>query len=202
MPRKDLHPRQRLDAPTRTSAIIDAAADCFTRRPYAEVTVAEIAAAAGASEPLVYRYFATKATLYAAVVRHAVTELGAAQRAAIAALHPLTPVHAKIRASLGVYLDHIEHHPRAWADGLDATQEPPEALVVRTAARETYVTELAGLLSPNPGARHRYALWGYFGFLDGACLAWTRAGCPADERSPLIEAALGSLQGALGDWAA
>lgn len=201
MTRKDLRPRQRLGATARTQTIIDAAAAQFARMAYAEVTVAGIAREAEASEALVYRYFDTKAALYAQVVRRAVEELSAAQQAAVAALHPRTPVQAKLRAALAVYLDHIAGHPHAWA-GLDAAQEPAEALAVRAHARAAAVDDLAAMLTPNPSARHRYALWGHYGFLDGACLAWARAGCPADDRSPLIEAALGGLEGALGDWAA
>ena len=48
--------------------------------------------------------------------------------------------------------------------------------------------------------RHAYALAGYFGFVDAATLRWLGAGCPEAERYPLVDAALGALQGALGDW--
>ena len=33
-----------------------------------------------------------------------------------------------------------------------------------------------------------------------ACQAWVDAGCPERDRHPLTEAALGALEGALGDW--
>ena len=56
------------------------------------------------------------------------------------------------------------------------------------------------LLRPTAWARHEYALWGYFGFLDHACLHWVEQGCPADDRDAVAEACLGALQGALGDW--
>ena len=51
-------------------------------------------------------------------------------------------------------------------------------------------------------ARHRYALWGYLGFIDAACLHWVERGCPDEERWGVIDAALGALEGGLGDWAA
>ena len=51
-------------------------------------------------------------------------------------------------------------------------------------------------------ARHRYALWGYLGFIDAACLHWVERGCPDEERWGLVDAALGALEGGLGDWAA
>ena len=49
-------------------------------------------------------------------------------------------------------------------------------------------------------SRTSFALWGYLGFLDDACLRWVHAGCPDDQRHSLVDAALGCLEGALGDW--
>ena len=189
-------------ATDRESELLAAAAEVFAEQPYAEVALPAVAARAQASEALIYRYFGSKAGLYTAVVRAAIDRLAAEQRDAIAAVHPATPVREKLRASLRVYLNHIAAHPRAWAVGMNASLEPPGAVSVRAAAREAYVAALADMLASNPSARHRYALWGYFGFLDGACLAWVRTGCPEDDRNPLIDAALGCLEGALGDWAA
>ena len=61
---------------------------------------------------------------------------------------------------------------------------------------------LAGLQAPTQQARHQYAQGGYYGFVDAACLRWVDKGCPPDERWALVDAALGCLGGALGDWAA
>ena len=55
--------RQRLSAEARREAILAAARDAFARGPYEEVSIAAIAAEAGASEPLVHRYFDGKAGL-------------------------------------------------------------------------------------------------------------------------------------------
>jgi len=202
MTRKDVRPRHRLGAATRTDAILHAAAELFARSPYPLVSVADIAQAADASEALVFRYFGTKADLYAQVVARGARQLADAELEAIAALHPNTPVQAKLRAALVIYLDHIASHPKTWAANNGGTGEPPEAVLARAAARQDHIDALTRLLAPNTSARHRYSLWGYLGFLDAACLAWVRAGCPASDRGPIIEAALGSLEGALGDWSA
>jgi len=202
MPRKDVRPRLRLGVETRTDAILAAATECFSRSSYSDVSVADIARIADASEALVYRYFGTKSALYARLVAQAVHQLADAQREAVAALHPNTPVQAKVRAALGVYLDHVATHPRTWAAGYDASGEPPEATAIRATAQRAYVDALAQMLRPNPGVRHHYALWGAVGFLNAACLEWVRGGCPPSDRGPVIEASLGALEGALGDWAA
>ena len=72
----------------------------------------------------------------------------------------------------------------------------------RARTRCDYVKRLQDLLVPSTQARHDYALWGYFGFIDAAALRWVGKGCPEEDRWALIDAALGALEGALGDWAA
>ena len=198
--RADRAPRQRLDVPTRRAAILDAAMAAFGEAPYPQVRVADVAGRAMASPALVFRYFDSKAGLYAAVVQRSADLLLQRQLQADAALPPGVPVRDRVRASLEVYLDHIAGHPSAWANPLVGGEEPTPAVQIRTRLREEYVDRLRQLLHLTPWPRHEFALRGYFGFVDQACLAWVQAGCPADRRHPLIDAALGALEGALGDW--
>lgn len=177
-----------------------AATQLYGAHSYTEVSVAEIATAAHSSTALVFHYFGTKAQLYAEVVSVAIDALGQAQNVAIANLGPDASKRDRVRASIEVYLDHIATHPTTWAAPLLGGEEPPEAVDVRRRARQAYVAALRGLLHPSPWPRHDFALEGYFGFLDQACLLWVDHGCPADERSHVVEAALGALQGGLGDW--
>lgn len=200
MPRADRTPRQRLDADARRDGILDAARAVYAGHPYSEVSTQQIADAAGASPALVFHYFGSKAGLYTAVVADAIAGLSAAQRAADAALHANASARTRVRKSLDIYLDHIATHPQTWAWPLRGGVEPVEAQQVRRRARAGYVQTLSELLGFGAWARHHYALWGYFGFLDESCLAWVDKGCPQDDREPLIEAALGALEGALGDW--
>jgi AcrR family transcriptional regulator len=200
MTRTDRSPRRRLDADARRDGILEAARATYAVHPYSHVSTPQIAEAAGASAPLVFHYFGSKAGLYAAVVSDAVAELSAAQRTADAALPANTSARDRVRTSLTIYLDHIAGHPQTWAWPLRGGVEPVEAQDVRRRARAAYVQALSDLLGYGQWPRHRYALWGYFGFLDEACLAWVDAGCPVDDREPLVEAALGALEGALGDW--
>jgi AcrR family transcriptional regulator len=198
-PRTDRRPRLRLDTQQRRDAILEAAGRCYAAAPYAEVSVAEIAEAAAASQALIFHYFGSKAELFAELISVSIQQLRAAQAAADAALSPGVPARDRVRASLLVYLDHIADHPAAWAAPLIGAGEPAEAVAVRREARAQYVQTLAALLPPDTG-RHDYALWGYFGFLDQACLHWVELGCPDDQRHSLVESALGALEGALGDW--
>jgi AcrR family transcriptional regulator len=196
----DRSPRQRLDVDQRREAILAAARGLYAQAPYAEVSMAQVAQAAGASPALVFHYFGSKAGLYAAVVDGAIQSLAAAQREADAGLPAGVPARDRVRASLLIYLDHVATHPRSWAAPLTGGEEPGEAQKVRHHARAAYVAALLELLKLAPWPRYDYALWGYFGFLDQACLQWVNQGCPESDRHALVDAALGALEGALGDW--
>jgi len=112
-------------------------------------------------------------------------------------------VRARIRTATIVYLDHIATHPDAWAMPMRRPGGEPAAVAeLRARTRCDYVKRLQDLLAPSTQARHDYALWGYFGFIDAAALRWVGNGCPEEDRWALIDAALGALEGALGDWAA
>ncbi len=203
MARSDHRPRQRLDPDARREAILAAATAAFARSPYGEVTVAAVAADAEASEALVYRYFNGKDHLYAEVLRSGLADFVARETDTLAALADGTPARERVRAAVGVYLDTVARYPNAWAAPLRGTgAEPAAAADVRRDARRDYVERLRALLAPNTTRRHEYALWGFGGFLDAACLHWVEAGCPADDREPIVETVLGALEGALGDWAA
>jgi AcrR family transcriptional regulator len=67
----------RLPATERRQAIIDAAVRVFSDGSYRGVTTAEIARAAGVSEPILYRHFASKRDLYLAAVEHVWREVRA-----------------------------------------------------------------------------------------------------------------------------
>jgi len=63
--------KQRLSAPERRKAVLDTACRVFTRASYRGATTAEIAKAAGISEPILYRHFGSKRDLYLACLEEA-----------------------------------------------------------------------------------------------------------------------------------
>jgi AcrR family transcriptional regulator len=195
--------RRRHDPDARREAILAAAEKAFSRTPYGEVAVATVAAAAGASEALVYRYFGTKEHLYAELVSAGLARFAAHEAAALAALPEGTSSRDQVRTAVDVYLDHVARYPDVWAAPvLGDRAEPAAAAELRRLARKDYVTRLRTLLAPSSTLRHEHALWGFVGFLDATCLPWVERGCPDEERWAVVESALGALEGALGDWAA
>ena len=61
--------RQRLEPDLRREQILACAIDLFGERPYAAVSTAELASAAGVTRGLLHHYFGTKRGLYVEVVR-------------------------------------------------------------------------------------------------------------------------------------
>ncbi|VEI17078.1 transcriptional regulator BetI [Actinomyces viscosus] len=190
-----------MDPAERRDLILSVASRAFASRPYEEVSLAAIAEEAHASEALVHKYFANKAGIYAQVLRRATDELAKLTRQADDALPPGSSARDRVRTSILTYLDFISERSPGWMTyQILAGHEPGEAAQVRQAAREVAVKTLADVVGGSRGYRDEFALWGYLGFLDDACLRWVRAGCPEDQRHSLIDAALGCLEGALGDW--
>jgi len=195
--RSDRRPRRRLDPEQRRTAILDAAREAFAHAPYEAVSVAAIALAADASEALVHRYFASKAALYLALLQEGIDELLGRQAAAAAALGPRASARLHLTTSIEVYLEVVSGSPAGWAAVVQPRPDGAAAAAARDQATERYVGLLRGLLRLEPDPVRDLALRGYLGFLDAACLAWVAAGCPADQRRPLVEMAVGALAGAL-----
>jgi TetR/AcrR family transcriptional regulator len=70
------NPRQRMTAEARRQQIIQVALDLFSKDGYGGTTTRSIAAAAGVSEAIIFRYFATKEELYTAILEHRAAQQG------------------------------------------------------------------------------------------------------------------------------
>src|SRR3954470_5390933 len=62
------HPVRRLHAEDRRQQIIRAAIDVFAKHGFQGATTKQIAEAAGVSEAIIFRHFATKQDLYGAII--------------------------------------------------------------------------------------------------------------------------------------
>src|SRR5919202_1779478 len=69
--------RRRMGVEERRQQLIGVALDLFSRRSPDEVSLDEIASAAGISRPLVYHYFPGKLSLYEAALKRAAEDLAA-----------------------------------------------------------------------------------------------------------------------------
>jgi AcrR family transcriptional regulator len=198
---QDRRSRQRLGPRARTDAILASATSAFTGDTYVRVSVGAVADAAGASEALVYRYFENKAGLYTAVVRDQLERLAVRQQESVAALPPGTSARDHVRLTIEAVLDHVKGLHVAWASPFfTAAYEPAAVQELRLRYRTELVAQLTGQLRNPDYRRAQLAIVGFLGYLGAAAQQWVEDGCPAADRGPLVEAALGALQGALGDW--
>jgi AcrR family transcriptional regulator len=192
--------RRRLSPSVRTDAILLAARETFAATPYDQVSVAAIGRAAGASEALVYKYFDNKPGLYAVVIKTQLDELAGHQRAASAALPINSSARDQVRVIIEATIDQVASAP-AWASPFfSGAYEPSEVAAIREHYRTQLADQLLAQLRNPDWARGRIAIIGFLGFLGAAAQHWAAAGCPADLRHPLIDAALGALRGGIGDW--
>jgi AcrR family transcriptional regulator len=191
--------RQRLSPAIRTDAILAAATESFAASPYNQVSVATVGRNAGTSEALIYKYFDTKPGLYAAVVKAQLDQLFGHQQAAIAALPPHTSARDLVRVIIETSLDQVSANATA-SPFFSPDSEPAEAGKVRQHYRTQLTDDLLNRLRKPSWTRGRIAIIGFLGFLGSAAKNWAELGCPTDLRAPLVETALGALEGALGDW--
>ncbi|MFJ8075780.1 TetR/AcrR family transcriptional regulator [Streptomyces sp. NPDC096176] len=97
--------RRRMGVEERRQQLIGVALELFSRRSPDDVSIDEIAAAAGISRPLVYHYFPGKQSLYEAALRRAADELAGRFQEP-----PEGPLGARLLRVMGRFFDFVEEH--------------------------------------------------------------------------------------------
>jgi AcrR family transcriptional regulator len=166
--------RSRLTVDERREQLVRLGVDIFSERPYDEVSIDGIAAAAGISKGLLYHYFPSKRDFYVAVVRHGAAQLEAATLIDDAA----SPEHGFV-AGLDRYLDYVEEHDSGFAAVLGAgigNDPAVRAIVedVRRAMTDRILDNLTRRVEPPVPAtpQVRVAVRGWVGFAEAASLDW------------------------------
>src|SRR5262245_26456160 len=101
--------RRRLPPEERRRQLIDAATELYGHRPFEQVSVEDIAEAAGVSRALFYRYFTGPADIFAAAARVAIDDLIARLRAPRGG-RP----QEQLRAGIAEYIDFVLQRPTAF----------------------------------------------------------------------------------------
>lgn len=107
-PRSSLAQRRQ----ARRDELLEAAIDVIRRRG-ADVTMEEMATAGGISKPILYRHFADRDGLVAAITEKALVEIGALLDDKIGAARTSTPPHS-IRATIDAFFEYIERDPQLY----------------------------------------------------------------------------------------
>jgi AcrR family transcriptional regulator len=195
--------RHRLSLDERRAQLVELGVAMFRDRPYAEVAIDDIAAAAGVSKGLLYHYFPSKQDFYVAVLRHAAEEMRA-----LTAPDPDLPPGRRLLAGLDRYLDYVEQHAAGYASVLRAgAGVGPEVAAVIDDVREAMVARVLAEVpvdaqAPPPAVR--LAVRGWVGFAEAASLEWAeRRDMQREAVRDLLASALGAaLQAAGVTWGA
>ncbi len=195
--------RIRLENDQRRAQLLALGVQAFSERTYDDVSIDDIAKAAGISKGLLYHYFPTKRDLYLAGLRTTAAELIASTTAATSDM--TMPPLERMRAGLDAYLDHVSRHARPFVALMrGGIGSDPEVVGVIEGVRATYVerflekaegTPLSDLLLSNRPLV-RLAVRGWIGFVEAASLEWLQKKDVERTtlRDMLVDALLASLR--------
>ncbi|MFF3762548.1 TetR/AcrR family transcriptional regulator [Streptomyces sp. NPDC001922] len=162
--------RRRMGVEERREQLIAVAQELFSQRPPGEVSIDQIASAAGISRPLVYHYFPGKNSLYDEVVRRAAGEL--TRRFAEPQEGPLG---ARLLRVMSRFFDFVDEHAPGFEallrGGTSVGSERANALIdkVRQAAYDHMLFHL-GITDPGP--RIALAVRSWIGMSETTALTW------------------------------
>ena len=161
--------RRRLKVDERRAQLLELGLTLFADRPYEDISIEEIAAAAGISKGLLYHYFGGKRELYLAGMRLA----GERLIAALEAIEVDDP-DERIVAGLNAYLDYVEERAGAYTSlihggiGVD-----DQTLAIVDGVRAQIVARiLADLGLETSSPLFRLAIRSWIGAVEAACLDW------------------------------
>lgn len=167
--------RRQLAAQETRQKLLHAALENFSQRPYAEVTVGDIARSAGVAHGLLSHHFNGKESLYAEAVREIDRRLRAAAK-----IDGDGPVLERLRRHLIAHLEFLAEHEDAAlnlilrrAEGTDVAWEAFEA-TRREGLRA--ICRLLGLDADEPALQ--LPLRGFAAACDETALLWLKSGRP------------------------
>jgi AcrR family transcriptional regulator len=180
----------RLPVDERRDQLLELTTELFARHSYAELSMADIARAAGISKALLYHYFPSKHDLFAATLQAAAEEVARRTEP-----DPALPPAEALANALDAFLEWVEQNGLAYRKLLESSGSVPEiGTLIGDVRDRTSARILEGLGAgdtPKPRTVVRAWLW----FLDGAILDWLEH---RDlERGELRDLLLATLNGAL-----
>ncbi|MFJ6379375.1 TetR/AcrR family transcriptional regulator [Kitasatospora sp. NPDC092039] len=190
-----VHERRRRLAPAeRRAQLLSVGARLFAERPYEEVLMEEVAEQAGVSRALLYRHFASKHELFAAVYREAADDLLARSR-----FDPADTLVEQLVEGMDAHLDYFvaNRHAVLAANRVLAGDQVIQTII--TEELDALRDRLLGVL-PLADERARQAvsqvLRGWLVFVRVLVLDWlTEETCTRTElRNACIGAVLGALR--------
>jgi AcrR family transcriptional regulator len=161
--------RARLDVDERRRQLVALGIELFSERPYDDVSIDELAQAAGISKGLLYHYFPTKRHFYVATVREAAQQL-LDRTATSTGMDPLD----RLKTGLDAYIDYVARHGKPYQalmrSGIGTDEEVTR--IVDDTREEIIARLLEGAPVQDRGPLVRVALRGWIGFVEAAVVEW------------------------------
>ncbi|MFF7310924.1 TetR family transcriptional regulator [Streptomyces sp. NPDC008137] len=162
--------RRRLGVEERRQQLIGVALELFSRRSPDEVSIDEIASAAGISRPLVYHYFPGKLSLYEAALQRAADDLAARF------VEPHEgPLGARLLRVMGRYFDFVDEHGPGFSAlmrGGPAVGSSTTNALVDSVRQAAYVQILSHLGVTDPPARLELVVRSWISLAESTALIW------------------------------
>ena len=175
----------------RRQELLEAGLRLFSERPYDELSIDDIAAAAGVAKGLLYYYFGSKRGYYVAVIEESARELRA--RATFDA--SLAPSE-RLSLGLDAYLTYAEQHSPGFITMLVAgVGSDVQVRVIRERERAAFLLLILEGIEATPTPALTLALEGWFSFVEGVTLAWL--GRRDLERDAVRDLCISALEGAV-----
>ncbi|WOX25968.1 TetR/AcrR family transcriptional regulator [Streptomyces solicathayae] len=185
-------PRQRLAPEDRRRQLLSIGAQLFAEQPYDEVRMDHVAARAGVSRALLYRYFPNKRDLFTAVYRQATDRLIDTVR-----LDPAAGLEQQLRDGLDAHFDYFtaNRHAVLAANRVLAGDATIQAMMADEL--EVMCERLldGGTLGDAPREAVGAVVMSWLVFVRVLCVEWLQQ--PVFTREELREMCVGSLLGAL-----
>ena len=163
-------PRARLEVDERRAQLLALGLTIFSERSYDEISIDDIARAAGISKGLLYHYFPTKRDFYVAALRAASKELldetlGTA---------PDASPEEKVEEGVRTYLAYVERRGAAYVALMrGGIGSDPEVAAVLEETRATFLGRVvAGLPPEATGPLIHTTMRGWIGFVEAASIDW------------------------------
>ncbi|MEW5353257.1 TetR/AcrR family transcriptional regulator [Streptomyces sp. 16-176A] len=162
--------RRRMGVEERRQQLIGVALELFSRRSPDDVSIDEIAAAAGISRPLVYHYFPGKISLYEAALKRASEDLAGRF------VEPHEgPLGARLLRVMGRFFDFVDEHGPGFSAlmrGGPAVGSTTTNALIDSVRQAAYEQILAHLQVQDPPARLELIVRSWISLAESTALIW------------------------------
>ncbi|MBC2902534.1 TetR/AcrR family transcriptional regulator [Streptomyces cupreus] len=162
--------RRRMGVEERRQQLIGVALELFSRRSPDEVSIDEIASAAGISRPLVYHYFPGKLSLYEAALKRASDDL------ASRFVEPHEgPLGARLLRVMSRFFDFVDEHGPGFSAlmrGGPAVGSSTTNALIDSVRQAAYVQILSHLRVEDPPARLELVVRSWISLAESTALIW------------------------------